>query len=339
MGSRRDKFWAWFEDPRDARPLALFRIVFFGAIALHFFPTLLRLDDAYAPGALRSNEWNGWLFAHFWRVPRWALHAGATATMLACGCAIVGLRTRWAAIVCGVGCYVFASFNARYVQTLAIVNAWAILLAWMICGGGDAAWSVEAWLARRRRRRRTDEPVPVTTPPTPAPAREPRLLSALIVYQALLAVFFSGVEKLLAGWPLSNEMRVVLSYPPGFMLRDWAASIAALRTPVVTHALTWLTLVVELGAPPCLLFARTRRAALIAYELFFLGIVALLEVPPLFWFIFAFGALLALEDHELGFGAAPTEGEPAAPARPETRAARRGPRASSRRAGPRDNKT
>ncbi len=65
----------------------------------------------------------------------------------------------------------------------------------------------------------------------------------------LLGVFFAGVEKVMAGWPWSDEMGVILSYPRGFMVRDWVAASSLLHAPFVGHALSWFTLVVELGTP------------------------------------------------------------------------------------------
>src|SRR5208282_2359488 len=100
------------------------------------------------------------------------------------------------ALISGAGFYVFASYNGLHLQTLALIPAWAILALWAICGGGDRALSVQG-LWRK-------EPV--------APV-EPKMLSGLVLFQVLLAVFFAGIEKLIAGWPWSNEMGVVLLYP------------------------------------------------------------------------------------------------------------------------------
>jgi hypothetical protein len=258
-------------------------VAFFSGLALHFFPTLLWLDEAYRPGAIRTEEWSPWLYEHFWRIPHWQLQALAIVTMAACACAIVGFRTRVSAAIAGLGCYAFASFNGLHLQTLALIDAWAILILWSICGGGGAAFSVDARLAGTK-----------GTPP-----REPRLLPGLILYQVLLGVFFSGVEKLLAGWPWTNEMGVILSYPRGFIVRDWVAASPWLHGSLVTHTLSWLTLAVELGTPIALLSKRTRLVALAAFEAFFLGIITMLEVPPLFYCVFAFGALLALDDDEV----------------------------------------
>ncbi len=297
MASLADRLFAPFEGTRDPVALAVFRIAFFGGLALHFFPALIRLDDAYALGAVRTDEWSHWLYLHFHKIPRGWLRAGSILTMTACVAGLAGVRPRIAAAVAGVGLYAFASFNGLPVQTLALLDGWGILLLWMICGGGGGALSLERLLRRRPR------------------APEPRLLPALILYQVLLAVFFSGVEKLLAGWPGANQMGILLSYPRGFLVRDWVAASDWLRAPAVGWTLTWLTVVVELAVPPLLLVRRTRLAALAAYQLFFLGIIAMLEVPPLFYLIFAAGALLALDDADLARirGARRRRGRTAAP--------------------------
>jgi hypothetical protein len=151
-----------------------------------------------------------------------------------------------------------------------------------ICGGGSATLSVDALLAKKD-----------------APRQEDKLLPALLLYQTLLAVFFSGVEKLLAGWPFVNEMGILLSYPKGFLVRDWVASQGWIHGAALTRLYTWFTVVAELGTPIALLFKKTRLVAFAVYELFFLGIIAMLEVPPLFWFMFAFGAILAFDDEEV----------------------------------------
>jgi hypothetical protein len=285
MPGRLDNWFRPFEGTRDPAPIAIVRVAFFAGLLLHFAPSLLWLEIGYGRGAIRTDAWNHWLFSHLWQIPPGLLRAMAVVTLLGCVAGLVGLRPRIAAIVAGVGCYTFASFNSIHLQTLALIPAWAMLLLWMICGGGSAALSVDA-----RLRGAPDRP--------PAP-REPSLLGSLILYQVLLAVFFSGIEKLLSGWPWSNEMGIVLAYPKGFMVRDWVAALPVLHGPVVSNALTWSTLVVELGTPILLLVRRTRMVALVVYELFFLGIIAMLEVPPLFYVIFASAPLLALDDDQL----------------------------------------
>ena len=272
----RAKLFAPFEGTRDPRPLAIVRIAFFTGLLLHFAPSLIWLEVGYGRGAVRVDAWNHWLFSHLSHTPPALVRVLAIVTLLALVAAIVGIRPRIAAIVAGLGCYAFASFNSIHLQTLALVPAWAILMLWMICGGGANAYA-----------------------PRASGEREPSLLPSLILFQILLAVWFSGFEKLLAGWPWSNEMGIVLAYPHGFMVRDWVAAFPLLHGPVVSTLLTWGTLAVELGTPVLLLVRRTRLAALVVYELFFLGIIAMLEVPPLFYFIFASVPLLALDDSQL----------------------------------------
>lgn len=289
-----------FEGTRDALPLAVFRAAFYAGVAFHFFPTLLHLDEAYRPGALRTMEWSETLYERFGRASEGDLHLWAAATMIACVAGLVGVLPRAAAIVTGTGCYVFASFNGLHVQTLALVETWAVFLLWAICGGGTETLSLEAVLRRRTGER----------------AVTPRLLPSLLLFQILLGVFFSGVEKVRAGWPFTNEMGVVLSYPRGAMVRDWVADSAWIRSGVVTHLATWLTLLVELGAPVGLLFRRTRWVAFAAWQAFFLGIIAMLEVPPLFYFTFAAGAVLALDAEDVDALRAQVQRWRARPSRP-----------------------
>jgi hypothetical protein len=290
--SLQDRFFAAFEGTRSAIPIAIFRVAFFAGLALHFFPSLIQLDENYTAGALRTQEWSRWLYDALEHIPHSTLRVWAVLTMCACVMGIVGLRPRLAAIVAGLGCYMFASFNGLPVQTLALVDAWAILLAWMICGGGAEALSVDAFL---RRRRAGSDPSSSESP------RAPKLLSALVLYQAMLGTFFAGVEKVLAGWPGTNEMGIVLNYPRGFVVRDWVAASSWLHGSLVTHAFTWFTLVVELGAPLVFILGRPRARvlALLVYEAFFLGIVVMLQVPPLFYCMFAVGGLLVLDDAQV----------------------------------------
>jgi hypothetical protein len=274
-------FFSYFEGTTTPYPLAIFRIAFYLGLAIHFFPSLVLMDDAFSPRAVRSEEWNHWLYLNLWRLPHGLLRAGSFVTMAGCAMGLLGIFPRTAAILAGIGCYVFASFNGLAVHTLAIVDASAVLLLFMLLGGGDEALSLTA--VRRG---------------GPAP-HAPRLVSGLILYSLLLAVFFAGVEKILAGWPGTNEMGVLLNYPRGFLVRDWVWGASALHGPTVTGFFSWFTVLVELGAPVGLLFRRTRLFAFAVYQTFFLGIVAMLEVPPLFYFMFAGGAVLALDENDL----------------------------------------
>lgn len=259
-----DRLFAPFEGTRDPFALAIVRVAFFTGLLVHFAPSLIWLDIGYGHGAIRTDAWNHWLFTHLWRIPPGVVRAMAIVTLAGCVAGIAGFFTRYAALIAFAGCYAFASFNSIHLQTLALVPAWAILMLWILCG-----------------------------------ERNNKLLGGLVLFQVLLAVVFSGVEKVLAGWPASNEMAIVLGYPHGFLVRDWVAALPFLHGPIVSHLLTYGTLVIELGAPFALLYRRTRLAAFIAWQAFFLGIIAMLEVPPLFYFIFASVPVLAFDDAQL----------------------------------------
>ena len=198
MPGRLDKLFAPFEGTRDPLPLAVMRVAFFAGLFLHFAPSLLWLDIGYGRGAVRADAWNHWLFSHLWRIPLGVLRAMALVTLAACIAGIAGWRTRSPRSSRSPAAIAFASFNSIHLQTLALIPAWAILILWSICGGNPRS----------------------------------RLLAGLVLFQVLLAVQFSGIEKLLAGWPGSNEMAIVLAYPRGFMVRDWVAALPLLHGPV-----------------------------------------------------------------------------------------------------------
>ena len=94
MASRLDSAFRPFEGTRAPHALALFRIVFFAALALHFFPSLIQLDKSYVPNMMRTDEWSHWLYLRLWRIPRGWLRAGSIVTMVACVMGIVGFRPR-----------------------------------------------------------------------------------------------------------------------------------------------------------------------------------------------------------------------------------------------------
>jgi hypothetical protein len=267
-----------FDRPRHPLPLAAFRVVFFAAVALHFLPAAWSYDDNFAPDAVRLGGWNRFLFELAPSLPPGVVHAIAAVTTLAIGGALVGWRVRWTIPAAGLGCYALTSFNAMNVQTLALTPCWAIFLAWSVIGGGDEALAVGA----RR-----------------PPMATSGLLRHLIAAHLMLGLFWAGVEKVLAGWPLQNEMETMLAMPPGTMVRDWAVSVFAGRAGPLGLAFGGLTLLVELGIPLLALRGRLHWTMLVVLVGFFVGIVAVLDVPPLFFALFGLGAPLLLIDDRL----------------------------------------
>ncbi len=277
-----DRLFHVFERTCDPRPLALFRVCLYSGLALHFGPSLIWLEENYSAAAYRSQEWNPWLFAAFDKLPSSVVMALAILTGLALLAGLVGLHARGAAVATAVGLYTFASFNALNVQSLALILTWALLWIWAACGTGDEVWSLKLGRAAAR----------------PKPTAAPALCRALIVAHLMVGLIFAGVEKLLAGWPMNNEMHILLSMPGGFILRPWVAELAFFENEAVGMALSILTLIVELGLPLLLMIKRTRLAAFVVYQAFFLGIVAMLQVPPLFYAVYAGCGFLVLSDEQ-----------------------------------------
>jgi hypothetical protein len=275
-----NRLFAPFEGKGPRYPIAIFRLAFFAGLCIHFFPTLINLSGHYDLGSLRTNEWNRWLFDRFGDLPHSALRALSVLTMAACLTGFAGIAPRVSALVAGVGLYSFSSFNGLGIQTLALIPTWAILALWSVLGGGNAVLSLPS------RFRRFD-------------TGESRLLPSLITFQILLAVFFSGLEKMLVGWPGSDDLRILFCYPPDSFVRNWIPSCPILQGPLAAGAFSLATVLVEIGTPLLLLWKRTRMVALVAYEIFFVSIIATLSVPPLFFLIFAFGGLLVLDDCRL----------------------------------------
>lgn len=266
----------------DARLVAMFRICFFTGLLLHFAPSLWHLDVCYSADVVRLPFWSTTLFRALPLLPPVIIRALGAITVGAMLCALVGFKPRAAAVLTYVGTYTFASFNALHIQTLAVVNAWAVLPVLCVCDGASRAWSVDAWRHG-----------------LPRDTRAPGLLPRLVLFQVLLAFSFAGVEKLLWSWPTHNEMAMLFRTPRGYMVRDWAWDLTWLHDPGVAAVLGWMTIGVELSTVPLLLWKKTRLFALATYELFFLGVIAALEVPPLFYLMFAAGAVFILDDDDI----------------------------------------
>jgi hypothetical protein len=89
-------------------------------------------------------------------------------------------------------------------------------------------------------------------------------------------------------------------------LRAWLVGLDPDVSARTGAGLQALTLAVELGVPLLLLWRRTKILGQWIYQAFFLGIVAALEVPPLFYLMYAGGGLLSLPRQGAGSPARPT---------------------------------
>jgi hypothetical protein len=263
-------------------PLALFRILIYGTCLLHFAPVVLAPNDNFGRSAFRVSNWDPAIFDLGANLPRVIVLVLGGMSMVGAFLGVVGVAPRVAAILTGAGCYSLASLNGLNVQTLALGPLWGILTIWSIAGGGAGALSL------RRGRRSVDG------------VEEDRLSRGLIGYFLLLTVFLAGIEKLWSAWPYASQMDRLLMYPSATLLRGWAVAGPTESRQVWGAALDWLTLSVELLIPLWIFAFSVRWLSVLIWIGFFLGIVAVLEVPPLFLGEYLVVPLLLIDDEKLG---------------------------------------
>jgi len=201
------------------------------------------------------------------RIPVTVVRVMSAAVLAVSVFAVFGVAKRVMTLLAGAGFYCFASFNGIGIQTLALIDVWSILVIFVLFGDSGL--------------------------------HRDRLLRHMLLFQVSVAVFFSGVEKVCSGWLSRDPLGVLFAYPAGFMVRDWVTTASWLHVPAITRVLSVTTVIVELVVPIGLWIDRTARPAAVALEIFFLLIVAALEIPPLFYGIFAAGGMLVLDDERL----------------------------------------
>lgn len=270
------------EPPAGAYALALFRILFYLGLMLHFFPSFAYLDELYGAQRLASVNWSPTLssrldFVH--RAPVWVLPAIAS---VACLAGLLGLRPRLVAFVAGVSLYLLTLRSSLATQTLALSYVWFILWTWAIFGGGSEAWSIERWIGKRGVPRDQAPSVVLTGP--------------IIAAHLMIGLFFSGVEKLASGWFEENGMGRFLTLPESTMLRSWVLALSEGCRLALGWLGSWSVPVLELALPILVLAQRLRLLCAALLALFFLGVLSVFQVPPLFAFIYWGGCALLLPE-------------------------------------------
>jgi hypothetical protein len=259
----------------SALPMGVFRICFFLGVGLHFGPALVHWRSTFASHAYRVDQLNSYVHHIFSDSPDVLILVMASALLISCFTGALGICLKASSACVLLGTYAFASMNLLKISTLALYSIWAIAPVLMVTENGSA---LSVWTLLGK----------------PA-AASPQTGRRVILWQTLVALFFSGVEKLMAGWPAENGFQIILRYPPGFVTRTWILSVAGGNLEFAAAAST-LTVVLELSIPAAFLFARARLLACIMYAALFIGIVATLEIPPLFVFIYLPIAMLGLDD-------------------------------------------
>ena len=286
----------------DARPLALFRILF-GSVVL--FDLLYRLpdvgfffsDDGATPRHALPSLWGSWSLFRLVGSPGAVLFLYWLG-ILAVLAMTLGFRTRLASAA------TFAFIASLHFRNPAIAigpdRIMAVLSFWLMLADAGGAWSLDRVRGR-------------SLGPT-IPAAGFRFLQ----WQVALIYFFAGLAKL-------HVWKSGLALYHFLQIRDCARPLGLLlaRWPTVCIALNWLVLATEIGVPLLLvpltpLWGKPIRVVGIVGGLgLFLGIFLTLRVGP-FPQVMASGLALFLLPEWLD-RVGPVDRNRAAPAAPRTR--------------------
>ena len=236
---------AWF-GPGDARALAIARVLIFGTV----WPAFEQRDYA---GYVEFAE-SGWYpvsFFRAWSVPLLDLHslqALALVSWVALLFAALGLGFRVAAPVAAFSTLYLHGVPQNFGKVNHAENLLMIALFVLACSRASDAWSVDAWLRRRRR----SAPALV---PQGGWYRWPLRFVGLMVVTMYAA---AGCSKLIHSswtWALSPSFQRLLlrhhfTHHPPTEIGVWIASM-----PAVCQGLALGALLTELAAPLALLGA------------------------------------------------------------------------------------
>jgi vitamin K-dependent gamma-carboxylase-like protein len=250
-----DRFW--FADV-SAEPMGLMRIAF-GAIVLAYW--LSRWPDATDLYSLRAQGRFGWPIpspgvAHF----LFALLCGSAFAFM------IGYRTRLANFIL-LGTYGYLLAIGREI-IWAYDRVMLLILAVLLCGWPGAAFSVDAWRARRA------SPEEAGLEPTRP------IFGVRLLYCALSAIyFFSGLTKLVFSphWH-DGSLLLMAMLDRGTAVKP--VGVLLTKAPIVVLMLAQMTWIWELLFPAGALWRRTAPWWLAAGVAFHLGIQSTIDVGP-----------------------------------------------------------
>lgn len=264
----------WFA-PASPVNLAVCRILFFGALALHYAPL-----DLHAWGDVAPVFWSPpWSFALL-GLP--VLRSGPLLVVewtwkLALIAACVGLATRVSTALCLVlGFYLLGlpnGFGKIHHYDAVVVFAFAILA---LARSGDAL-SLDRWLAR--------------TPPPIAASGEYTWPIRMVWLLMALLFFGAGVSKLRTSglaWIFSDNLAVFLvqaQYHYGNAVPATSFGLVLARHPWLCRALAAATVLGEIGYPLALISRRARVLLVPGVLLMQIGIRVLLGPSFLAWML------------------------------------------------------
>lgn len=265
----------WFA-PARPEPLGLCRMLFFGCLLLRVVPQVRSAPWADVPHVF-------WMPTDLFALLRLDVApagvltlldtAFAVAVLLAC----VGLCTRLACC----SAFVLGVYVLGLPQCFGKIDHWSGLLVLTmgvlaLARAGDA-WSLDAWLGRRRG---------VAPPPPSGEYRWPIEAARLLL---VLVFFAAGIAKLRQGglgWMSADNMRAILLAPHYANDRTLPAlGLSVAESPLACALLAVATIVAEAGAPLALLGGWIAGAVVGTLFAMQLGIATLLGVHGSFPFL------------------------------------------------------
>jgi uncharacterized membrane protein YphA (DoxX/SURF4 family) len=258
----------WWTEPVPAERLAALRIGLAAVLLWDLLTTQMpNLRLYFGHDGLGGAElFQGLLWPNRWtwsalagagdEALRWAMFGWVAATV----CLLLGFLTRLSAAGAWLLSLSFAGLN-QYIDNAGDQIRGIILFYLMLCPAG-AAWSLDAWL----RRRRGGPAGPVRVYPWPL---------RLLFLQLVLIYFLNGLYKLTgSNWIRGDSLYYVLCD-----LSLSRVSYAQLPIPYeATRLLTWIVLGWEAGFPLWIALRWTRKPALVLGVLFHLGILLTMEL-------------------------------------------------------------
>jgi hypothetical protein len=260
--------WRWWTEPAPAERLAALRVGV--AFVLLCDVLLTYLPDRrvfFGRGSLGDPALFEWVFERGWRWSLlrgvgepWAIDLALSAWVGATLLLLVGYHARLSAVVVWALSLSFANINT-YIDNAGDQIRYITLFYLMLTPCG-AAWSVDAWLRRRRG---------LLTGPA---LIHPWALRLLFI-QLVLIYWCNGLYKAAgADWQSGESLYYVLG---DLTLVRW--SYAQMPAPYwLTRLLTWGVLAWELTFPLLVLWRPTRIAALLFGVAFHLGIGLTMEL-------------------------------------------------------------
>lgn len=267
------RFLEYLSQPVSARPTIFFRYVLLIAVCLHFFPSIAETKLNYAPYAFRAPI----IWVDFHRAysswPEWIIYAIHCFFFTGLLLMLLDVFVRIGSLLVCLSVHFYLGVNALNINTLAV---WPLVNMLLI-------FSIYPTSGRAREMFHKK------------PATLARALPFLISVQFLGGFFFAGIEKLTAGWLAEEPMFAFMHMANGIMVKTWVKNYASfLMSAGFCTFFAIATVLLELALPLAALFDTLRKPAIILYELFFLGIILILDVPPLFYLLFSAGGIVAL---------------------------------------------